>query len=658
MPKSTVYPRRVLEPAALKHVQLKGGFWGHRQKVNSRRTLPAIEQLCRETGRLDVFKLRWKPGDPQRPHMFWDSDVAKWIEAAAYSLVGRPDKALEERIDQVVEDIARAQQPDGYLNSYFTVVEPEHRWSNLRDNHELYCAGHLMEAAVAYAQATGKTRLLEVLCRYADHIAARFGPGPDQVPGYCGHPEIELALVRLYRQTGQKKYLDLAKFFIDQRGQSPHFFDWEAQKHGRRAWAGHDYYVAHMPVRKMKSLEGHAVRALYLLSGMIDVAAETGDQELWRACRRLWRSLVYRRMHITGGVGALPQTERFTFDYDLPNETAYLETCAAVALAFAAHRMLQIEPDSRYADVLERVLYNAIPAGVSLSGDRFFYANPLTVYPPAIPFLRNPDPNPFVDQSGVATSAINLQRQRWFHCACCPPNAARLIASLGQYIYSTASDGIYVHLFAAGRASLHAGGRNVELEQETDYPWDGRVRFVLRPDQPTVFSLAVRIPGWCEKPQIRLNGKKIALDTICHHGYAVLRRRWEAGDLLELNLPMPVRLMQTHPRCRNNVGKVALMRGPVVYCVEEVDNGPQLHNLVLPRRAHVQVQYQPRMLGGIVTLSLKGFRIDEAGWSAEELYRPAQPARMLPVRITAVPYCVWGNRRAGEMRIWLQQQSL
>jgi len=624
-------------PVPLDRVEVADRFWAPRIETNRTVTLPIEHEHLKRTGRIDAWKLGWRPGDPNPPHIFWDSDVAKWLEAVAYALAARPDAELERLADALIDDIAAAQQPDGYLNVHFTVVEPEKRWTNLRDWHELYCAGHLIEAAVAYHQATGKRKLLDVLCRYADHIAAVFGPRRGQKRGYPGHEEIELALVKLYRATGQERYLKLAQFFIDERGRQPHYFDAEAAARGDGRRPPHDYNQSHLPVRQQATAEGHAVRAMYLYCAMADLAAETGDGELRRACRRLWRNVTERRMYVTGGIGSSRQGERFTFDYDLPNETAYAETCAAIGLVFWAHRMLALEGDGRYGDVMERALYNGVLSGVSLDGKRFFYANPLTVFPEA---LR--------DGGHVAA-----QRQEWFGCACCPPNIARLLASLPLYAYSEGARTAWVHLYVQGRATLNVAGRQVEVRVQTDYPWREEVSLEVRPQRPGTFTLALRIPGWCRGATLSVNGNPLRLGDIVKKGYAKVRRAWARGDKVELKLPMPVERIEANPRVRMDCGRVALQRGPIVYCLEEVDNGPDLADLCLPRRAALRAQYRPDLLGGIVTITGAALRRDRSGWG-RALYR-ADKSQALKVPITAVPYYAWCNRKPGEMLVWIRE---
>ncbi len=636
---------RRLTPVSFTRVTFDDAFWKPRIATNRAATLPIEYEQCRKTGRIDAFKLEWKAGMPNPPHIFWDSDVAKWIEAAAYSLATHPDRKLERLLDDVIGLIAGAQQPDGYLNSHFTAVEPEKRWANLAEWHELYCAGHLMEAAVAYFDATGKRRFLDVMCRYADLISQTFGRGPGQKRGYCGHEEVELALVKLYRATGERRYLDLASYFIDERGQEPNYFKAEAVElkrlgWGPWGWASGDYHYlqAHKPVREQTEVVGHAVRAMYLYSAMADVANELGDRSLIRACERLWQHVHGRRLYVTGGIGSTRQNEGFTFDYDLPNETAYCETCAAVGLVFWNHRMLQLAGDSRYADAIERALYNGTISGVSLDGQRFFYANPLAALPAA---------------AQGAGENVAVERQEWFGCACCPPNIARLVASLGQYVYSESPTTAYVHLYVQGQGALRIGDMPVTIRQQTKYPWDGVIAVDVCPEAVARFTLALRIPGWCRNWKLRVNGKAQAAVPVVK-GYAQIVREWQPGDRVELRLAMPVEQVEANPAVRMNAGRVALQRGPVVYCLEEQDNSTGLNDLVLPARGRIQAKFEPRLLGGVVTLAGKAFRREADAWQAGDLYQPG-PTPLRPVAFKAVPYCVWCNRKPGEMLVWVRR---
>jgi len=633
------------EPVPWTAVSLEGGLWGRLMETNRQVTLPIEYQQCKNTGRIDAFRLDWKPGQPNPPHIFWDSDVAKWIEAAAYSLATHPDRELEQRVDDVIDLIAQAQQPDGYLNVHFTVVEPDKRWTNLRDWHELYCAGHLIEAAVAYFEATGKRKFLDVMCRYADHIDAVFGPRENQKHGYPGHEEIELALVRLYRATGEKRYLDLARYFIDERGQPPHYFDLEAQARGEAAnkfrFKTYEYNQSHLPVRQQTQVVGHAVRAMYLYCGMTDVAVATGDRTLLDACQRLWKNLTQKRMHITGGIGPVCSNEGFTVDYDLPNESAYLETCAAIGLVFWAHRLLNAKLDGEYADVMERALYNGTISGISLDGETFFYGNPLAAYPG------------FDGDAQFVRPDYHYRRQAWFDCACCPPNLARMIAQFPGYLYSTGPDEILVHLYASSSANIRLAGQTVQIIQKTDYPWKEQVTLAVRPERSSTWTLALRIPGWCRGASVRVNGKPVKLTTVTRKGYALIRREWRAGDRVELTLPMPVERIEAHPLARQDCGRVALQRGPLVYCLEEADNGPGLNDVALPRGARLRVKYDRTLFDGIPVIIASGQRRSLEGWKGK-LYRPAG-SKSRPVTLKAIPYFLWANRRPGEMLVWIRE---
>lgn len=633
-----------LRSAQVGDVKLTGGFWHERQTTNRNATLPAVYGQLKATGRIDAWKLDWQPGQPE-PHIFWDSDVGKWIEAAAYALIDQPSPELERQVDEVVAFIERAQQPDGYLNIYFSAVKPQARWTNLRDWHELYCAGHLMEGAVAYAEATGKQTLQHVLMRYVDYIDSYFGRDEGKARGYCGHPEIELALVRLYGATGEQRYLDLAKYFIDERGQQPYYYDQEAIARGERPqdfWAKtYRYNQAHVPIREQTEMVGHAVRACYLYAGAADIARATDDAELAAACRRLWDDLVQTKLYITGGIGPARTNEGFTYAYDLPNETAYAESCASIALVFWAQRMFHLEPDRRYIDVMEMALYNGILAGVSADGKQFFYANPLAAYP---------NVNPYDAWGGIVqTTPQHFRRQDWFTCACCPPNVARLIASVGQYFYSNDDTTIYTHLYGQSSMTCRLRDSSVGIRQQTNYPWEGDIRLRLESDQPETFTLALRIPGWCRQASLAING--VGEDFQAEEGYARLHRTWSNGDEVTLSLEMPVERMAAHPRVREDAGRIALQRGPIIYCLEEVDNGSDLANVAVPPDSELSAVFDANLFGGVSVVSGTAYRRNERGWS-QQLYQPQNGGRM-PFTFKAVPYCFWANRQPGEMRVWL-----
>lgn len=625
-----------LTPVGLDKVAIDDRFWAPRLKVVREKTIPHIYEQCKRTGRIDVWRLDWKPGKKPKPHIFWDSDVAKWIEAASYCLAAKPDPKIEALLDEVIDLIVAAQQPDGYLNSYFIQVEPENRWKNLAMWHELYCAGHLIEAAVAHYQATGKRKLLDALIRYADCIDSYFGPGKHD--GCPGHEEIELALVRLYRATGERRYLRLAQFFIDQRGQKPSYFQREMERLPARLAAGHrrffvrggrfnsEYCQDHLPVRQQSEAVGHAVRAMYLYCAMADVGVETGDRALIDACLRLWKNLCTKRMYVTGGIGPSGHNEGFTDDYDLPNATAYCETCAAVGLVFWNHRLLQIERDGRFADVMERALYNGTISGLSLDGTRFFYVNPLA-------------------------SDGRHHRQPWFGCACCPPNIARLIASVGRYIYSQGDGEAWVHLYVQSKATLDVGSGKLVLRQKTDYPWDGRVVITVEAERPMSFALNLRIPGWARSAKLSVNGKSVDLGWVVRKGYARIEREWKSGDTVRLSLSMPVERIYAHPAVRDDFGRVALQRGPVVYCLEQVDNPVPLDRIVLPRGGRLTGRYVDDLLGGLGVVTGDAWLIGDSDWG-DRLYRNEPPERT-KIKIKAIPYFAWDNRSPGQMRVWI-----
>ncbi|MCY3782023.1 MAG: glycoside hydrolase family 127 protein, partial [Chloroflexi bacterium] len=610
-------PRGRHKPIPLNRVEISSGFWGERQAVNREATIPAIYRKLEETGRV----ASWAMGGPASPppsherigvRVFWDSDSGKWLESAAYSLATHPDRELEATADALIEAIAKAQFDDGYLNTYFPVHFPEGQWANLRDNHEMYNAGHLMEAAVAYHQATGKRKLLDALARFSDHIAANFGAKEGKRRGYPGHPEIELALVKMFRETGEKRFLDLASYFVDERGQAPHYYDQEAHDRGESPdnyWARtYRYCQAHLPLREHTEANGHSVRACYLYAGIADVALETGDEELLRLSRLLWDDLTRHQMYVHGGVGPSHHNEGFTFAYDMPTETAYCETCAAIALAFWAHRMFHLDPDSRYIDVMELAIYNSSLSGLSHSGDEFFYANPLAAYPGVNPQGRWHDEM----ENG------HHRRVPWFHCPCCPPNISRLIASIGEYAYSQAGDRVYVQMYHDNTVALDVGGGEMRLVQETKYPWDGSVRIAVNAAQPVEFELALRIPDWCYDYQLSVNGE--AQTAAPERGYAVLSREWSDGDTVELTLAMPVERVMPHPSIRQTAGQIALQRGPLVYCLEEVDNGPRLANICIPEASELNVSLDSELFGGVSVISGKALRIEPAEESSA-LYR-------------------------------------
>ena len=571
--------------------------------------------------------------------VFQDSDIYKWLEGVAFSLRWHPDAQLEAIADEAIETVAAAQQADGYLDTYYIINGLDRRFTNLKDNHELYVAGHMVEAAVAYFQVTGKRRLLDVAIRYVDCIASAIGPEEGKLHGYPGHPVIEMALMRLYGVTGDEKHLRLAKYFVDERGQSPLYFEAEDARNGNHFyWKNsplrYRYYQAQQPVREQKDAEGHAVRAMYLYSGMADVARETDDAELIRACKTLWESATRRRMYVTGAVGSSEHGEAFTFDYDLPNDTVYGETCASIGLAFFAKRMLLLEPKGEYADVMERALYNGILSGMQLDGKRFFYVNPLEVVPEAC-------------EMDAHKRHVKPERQKWFGCACCPPNLIRTLASLEEYVATEAAGTVYVNLYAGGE--IRAEG--LTLKVETNYPWEGDVKLTVLGDAAEGKKLALRIPGWCREWSLAVNDE--AAEVEVKDGYAVIDRPWRDGDGIALALAMPARWVRANPRVREDAGKVALQRGPVVYCLEEADNGSALHNVRVGCAAEAEICWEPDTLGGVVTLTTDGLRETEDGWDGA-LYDFADAPETRPVKLRWIPYYAWANRGVGEMRVWVR----
>lgn len=578
-------------------------------------------------------------------YVFQDSDLAKWMEAVSYSLALQSDDELKHHLEEAINLVVKAQREDGYLNTYFTIKEPSGRWTNLRDKHELYCAGHMIEAAVANYEVTGDKTLLNVACRLADHIYSMFGPDSTKRHGYPGHEEVELALVKLYHVTKEKKYLDLARYFINERGKAPYYFKIEAMNRGEakldELWNPDklEYFQAHMPVTEQEAI-GHAVRAMYLYSGMADVALETGDEALAQACSRLWDDVVKRKMYITGGVGSSSFGEAFTFAYDLPNDTAYTETCASIGLIFWAYRMFKMDQDAKYIDVMERALYNTVFAAMSLDGKRFFYVNPLEVWPEAC--------HKRADKRHVKT-----QRQKWYDCACCPPNIARLLTSIGRYAYAfdEKKKVLFANLYVDGQSNFEIDGKEITLEQHTSYPWSGNIEIVVTSDASSAFSLALRIPNWCKKWSLKINGHETQEYDI-NKGYAVITRAWALNDKVELVLDMPVMRIRANPEVRADAGKVAVQRGPMVYCAEEADNGSNIASLELLPQPDFAVTYDENLLGGICYITAKARRIKADGYDG--LYREMNDAYE-ETTIKLIPYYAWNNRGEGEMAVWLRQ---
>lgn len=598
------------------------------------------------------------PEDPAHPEpdrfygfVFQDSDFAKWIEAVGYSLARRPDPALEALADGAIETVCAAQDESGYLDTYYILGGMDGAFTNLRDHHELYCLGHLIEGAVAYWQGTGKDRLLRAACRFADYVCRRFGPEPGQLDGYPGHEEAELALFRLYEATGEERYRRLACFFLDRRGTEPNYFDREEAARCHRAGlpyhptTNRSYHQAHLPVRQQREAVGHAVRAVYLYSAMADAARLTGDGAMLTACRGLWESVTRQKYYLTGGIGATPVGEAFSAPYDLPNDSAYSETCAAIGLVFFAWRMLRLEPKGEYADVMEQALYNTVLAGMGLEGDTFFYVNPLSVRPDRC--RREP-----------GLSHVKPVRQRWFGCACCPPNLARMVSSLGAYLCSVRGDTLWLHLYVGGSVTATVAGRQMTFTLRSGLPWAGQVELTLSAPEPVDCTLALRIPGWCGGAPVTVEAPA-GVSRSDRGGYCYLTGRWQPGDRIRLELPMPVLLRRANPAVRANLGRVAFTRGPVTYCMEQADNGPGLDLCrvdleALGRDCAGARTEAAEILGTpVIALTVPGLRTGEAA-DAAALYTADTPPEETPVSLRLIPYFAWANRGEGEMEVWLR----
>lgn len=577
--------------------------------------------------------------------VFQDTDVAKWLEAVGFVLAYEDDKELEKTADTVIELLGRAQQPDGYLNTYYTISEPEKRWTNLEEGHELYIAGHMIEAAVAYYESTGKRRFLDIVCKMADLICKTFGQQENQIHGYPGHPEIELALVKLYRVTEEKRYLELAKYFIDIRGKGENYFLKEEKKSGfKRIFPEFEpynpiYSQSHLPVREQTTAEGHAVRAVYLYCAMADLAWEYQDKSLMDTCEKLWNNIVFKRMYITGSIGSSGLLERFTTDYDLPNDSNYSESCASIGLALFGKRMASITGNASYMDVVERALYNTVLSGISMDGKSFFYVNPLEVLPEAC----------YKDERKFHVKPI---RQKWFGCACCPPNLSRLISSLPCYAYTENEDTIFMHLYLGGKLEKEVEGKKAVFEILTDYPWEDNVLISYKGENSIHIKLAIRIPGWCSSWKITSNdGTKGTLEQ----GYYYIEKTWNVGDTIELQMEILPRVLTADIRVRETIGKVAIMKGPVVYCMEEWDNSKDLHLYkicpempIIPSKRSINGKEFPVLIAGGKKLE------EETDINHDMLYKEYQPEKYKETEIVLIPYYLWANRGENEMSVWIR----
>jgi DUF1680 family protein len=584
---------KVVEAVDFSHVKIIDNFWTPRLKTHATTTLSVcIDQIENQTGRIRNFENAAKGAGKHSGIYFDDSDAYKALEGIAYTLKNNPNPELEKKADEWIDKFAAAQQPDGYINTFYTLTGIDKRWKNM-DMHEMYCAGHMTEAAVAYYQATGKRKFLDVTIKMADHLINTFGP--DKRHWVPGHEEIELALVKLYNVTHDKRYLDFANWLLEERGHG----------HGSKGESGDwntAYHQDDVPVRDMTDIAGHAVRAMYLYCGMSDVAALKKGTGYIDALNRLWDDVALRNMYITGGIGSSRHNEGFTEDYDLPNYDAYCETCASVGMVYWNSRMNQFSGDSKYVDVLERSLYNGALAGISLAGDRFFYVNPLA-------------------------SKGNHHRQTWYGCACCPSQISRFIPSIGNYIYGTSADAVWVNLYIGNTSEFNIGKTPVKLKQETDYPWNGAVKLTVQ--SPLKKDIRLRIPSWCKSYTLSVNGKKQESMPI-EKGYAVLHRSWKTGDRIELTLDMPVEIVAADQHVKEDIGKRAIQRGPLVYCVEQADNKNDFDKLSLSASTQFTSAFEPSFLNGVTVIKAAANK-----------------------DITFIPYYSWDNRDAGEMKVWL-----
>ncbi|WP_460547731.1 glycoside hydrolase family 127 protein [Hymenobacter daeguensis] len=634
------YPIR---PVPFTQVKLADNFWLPRLKTNTDVTIPASFQRCEATNRVKNFEMAAaKSGKFATTFPFDDTDIYKTIEGASYSMSLYPDEHLKEYVDLLIAKVSAAQEPDGYLYTART-IDPAHphawagkeRWEKERElSHELYNSGHLYEAAVAHYQATGQKNFLNIALKNADLVCATFGPGKRAVAP--GHEIVEMGLVKLYRITGQPRYLQTAKFFLDQRGRYQGY-----DTKSKDEWSNGQYWQDDKPVTAQTEAEGHAVRAEYLYSAMADVAALTGDKPLLAAVDTIWQNMVSKKFYVTGGTGAVPGGERFGDNYELPNTTAYNETCASVADVYWNQRMFQLHGDAKYADILEKVLYNGLISGVGLDGKSFFYSNAMQI------------------KNSTSFPQTEPARAGWFDCSCCPTNLARLFPSLPGYVYGQHDKDVYVNLFVSGTADLQVNKKRVQLVQQNNYPWDGGLKFTVNPAAATDFNLLVRIPGWArgaampsnlytfatpssEKVDVKINGKSTPYTL--RNGYAVLARKWRKGDVVDVTLPMEVRRVVANPHVKADLGKVALQRGPLMYCAEWPDNQGRAANLLVPASARFTATYQPTLLNGVTTLTatVPAVQVDEA----------AGTIQTVPQTLTAIPYYAWANRGKGEMTVW------
>ena len=682
-------------PLDIRAVEIKDDFWGREQELVRREVIPyqwdalndripeATKSFCmrnfkvagrlmkekRENAKFIEPKYTFRgfnalPEEGKEPEddkfygfVFQDSDFSKWIEAVGYSLALYPDEELEKTADEAIDIVCAAQAENGYLDTYYIIGGMDRIFTNLQDHHELYCFGHLLEGAIAYYQATGKDKLLSAARKYADYVASRFGPEDGKIHGYPGHEIAEMALTRLYELTEDQHYLDLARFFIDERGKQPYIFDEQAKERAEHSGEKftpntnperYRYYQAHIPVRDQKEATGHAVRAVYLYSGMADVARLTGDEALYDACARIWNNIVNRKRYITGGIGATHLGEAFSHDYDLPNDLAYSESCAAIGLVFFARRMLEIEPKSTYADVMEQALYNTVLAGMALDGKSFFYVNPLEVVPEDC-------------QRDERKHHVKPVRQKWFGCACCPPNIARTVASVGQYAFTAREDCLFTHLYIGSKVTTRLSGRNVEIELESSFPWKGEASMKVKAlESGKPFTLAFRIPGWCRGTfKAYAFGKELSeipesqISVKQEDGYLYLTSDWSEETKIDLEFDTRIRAISSNASVKENTGKVAFTKGPITYCMENADNDGDLWELSVSAKELDKVSTTKGNVQNVSVDFIDVPAIRTKTEASDTLYTDYTESAKEKTCIRLVPYFAWANRGEGQMRVWI-----
>lgn len=649
----------VTQSLSWKNVKITGGFFKKWQDTNASATADAIYDRFYETGRIDAMKLEWKEGMENKPHVYWDSDVAKWMEGVAYLLndYEKPDAA--DKLENIISLIEKAQDETGYFNSYFLTVEPQNRFID-RTAHELYTAGHLIEAAVAHFEATGSRRFLDMMCRYADLIENVFLIQKSAPYASPGHQELELALVRLWEATGEQRYLNLSKHFVDVRGTDPRDKVFSVINGTAPAYPllrcqltySDTYAQDDAPARNLPAAAGHAVRAMYFYSAMADIAREYKDTELFTSCLRLWNDHSTKKMYVTGGVSADRHGEAIGAPYHLPNAASYAETCASIAMVYFAQRMFSIEQDSQFTDIIERQIFNGTISGLSIDGKAFFYDNALQSSPKMNDFNKSVNNN----------NALPIyRRQRLFECSCCPPNIFRFIASISQYIYSVNQDTLYINQYIENRSAVSLASAKINIEQITDYPWDETVTISIQSDKPALFTIALRLPGWCSAPEIKVNGvcvfgKDFINDNVkVVKGYLYITENWQTKNEITMILPMPVVEIEANPQVTEASGKAALMRGPLVYCLEGCDNNINILDAVLPIENKYELRKSEIEGFPVIKIEGKAFIRQEEDWEGI-LYRPIQ-SKFKEVKITAIPYFTWANRLVSDMTVWIKNET-